>query len=90
KVIISVEDTGVGIPEDELSGIFSSESTIQQKVGTQGEKGIGMGLKLCKEFIDKHEEKIWVESTPRKGSTFLFSLKKAPEYQESQVDKSLD
>ncbi|MDX1641421.1 MAG: two-component regulator propeller domain-containing protein, partial [Balneolaceae bacterium] len=73
KVIISVEDTGVGIPEDELSGIFSSDSTIQQKVGTQGEKGIGMGLKLCKEFIDKHEEKIWVESTPRKGSTFSFS-----------------
>lgn len=90
KVIVSVEDSGVGIPQDELDTIFSSDSKIQQKVGTQGEKGIGMGLRLCKEFIDKHDEEIWVESTPRKGSTFSFSLKKAPEYQEKQVDKSAE
>lgn len=90
KVIVSVEDSGVGISKDELKSIFSSESKIQQKVGTQGEKGIGMGLMLCREFIDKHDEEIWVESTPRKGSTFSFSLKKAPEYQERQVDKSAD
>ncbi|WP_234570737.1 sensor histidine kinase [Rhodohalobacter sp. 614A] len=87
KVIVSVEDSGVGIPEEEIHTIFSSDSRIQQKVGTQGEKGIGMGLVLCKEFIAKHSEKIWVESTPRKGSTFSFSLKKVPEYQQREINR---
>lgn len=90
KVIISVEDSGVGIPREEVDRIFSSESKIQQKVGTQGEKGIGMGLRLCKEFIYKHNEEIWVKSIPRKGSSFSFTLRKAPEYEERQVDKPTD
>lgn len=86
KVIISVEDSGVGIPEEEVDNLFSSAGP-QQKVGTQGEKGIGMGLMLCKEFIDKHDEEIWVESTPKQGSTFSFSLKKAGEF-EKQINDS--
>lgn len=90
KVIISVEDSGVGISGEELNNIFSSDK-VQQKVGTQGEKGIGMGLMLCKEFIQKHDEEIWVTSTAKKGSTFSFSLKKAHEYEEKvsrQNDRS--
>lgn len=86
KVIISVEDSGVGIPEDEVNTIFSSNSKVQQKVGTQGEKGIGMGLMLCKEFIDKHDEEIWVSSTPKKGSVFSFSLSKVTETEKHQID----
>lgn len=86
KVIISVEDSGVGIPENEIDHIFSSGSP-QQKVGTLGEKGIGMGLMLCKEFIDKHEEKIWVSSRPMRGSTFSFSLKKARKYEEKKLEQ---
>lgn len=86
KVIVSVEDSGVGIPEQEQEKIFSSQK-MKQKVGTQGEKGIGMGLMLCKEFIDKHEEEIWVSSKPKKGSTFSFSLKKANQRQEQSVEK---
>lgn len=87
KVIISVEDSGVGISENEQDKLFSSEK-IQQKVGTQGEKGIGMGLILCKEFIDKHDEEIWVSSVPKKGSTFSFSLQKATKKEEKPVNKS--
>ncbi len=86
KVIVSVEDSGVGIPEDEANTIFSSHSKVQQKVGTQGEKGIGMGLMLCKEFIAKHDEEIWVSSKPKKGSTFSFSLSKATQPHEQQID----
>lgn len=87
KVIISVEDSGVGIPKEDQKKIFSSEK-MQQKVGTQGEKGIGMGLMLCKEFIDKHNEEIWVTSTPKKGSTFSFSLETAPEHQAEKIKKT--
>jgi len=86
KVVISVEDSGVGISEEEQDKLFSSEK-MQQKVGTQGEKGIGMGLMLCKEFIDKHDEAIWVSSAPKKGSTFSFSLQKATKQKEKPVDK---
>lgn len=86
KVIVFVEDSGVGIPEDELDTMFSPNSKVQQKVGTQGEKGIGMGLMLCKEFIEKHGEEIWVTSTPKKGSTFSFSLSKVSEPAEKQID----
>lgn len=86
KVIISVEDPGVGIPEGQVNKLFSSDSKTHQKVGTQGEKGIGMGLLLCKEFIQKHDEEIWVSSTPKKGSTFSFSLSKVTEPAEQQID----
>lgn len=86
KVILSIEDSGVGMAKQEQQKIFSSEG-IQQKVGTQGEKGIGMGLMLCKEFIEKHDEKIWATSTPKKGSCFSFSLKKPLENQEKKMNK---
>lgn len=42
--------------------------------GTAGEKGSGLGLLLCKEFVEKHGGQIWVESKPGEGSSFTFSL----------------
>lgn len=86
KVIVSVEDSGVGIPPEEQEKLFTSEK-MQQKVGTQGEKGIGLGLMLCKEFIEKHDEELWVTSTPKKGSTFSFSLEKTNQSQEQVVEE---
>jgi len=70
---ITVKDTGVGIPPENLDKIFRIDSNISTK-GTDGEKGTGLGLVLCKEFIEKHEGKIWVKSKIGEGSEFGFLL----------------
>jgi signal transduction histidine kinase len=70
---VSIIDTGIGISNDKLDNIFdvmSSKSTH----GTRGESGTGLGLILCKEFIERNGGKIWVESTVGKGSEFKFTL----------------
>jgi two-component system, sensor histidine kinase and response regulator len=70
---VSIIDTGVGIELDKRDKIFDvlkAKSTL----GTSGETGSGLGLILCKEFIEKHGGKIWVESEVGKGTTFYFSL----------------
>lgn len=73
KVTISMKDNGVGIPQERLEKLFridESESTP----GTANETGTGLGLILCKEFVEKHGGTIWVESEEGKGSTFYFNL----------------
>jgi len=73
QVIISVSDSGVGIDPDKQGKLFD----ITQKVSTLGtskEKGTGLGLILCREFVERHHGKIWVESSPGEGSTFYFSI----------------
>ncbi|MGZ0656949.1 PAS domain-containing sensor histidine kinase [Coraliomargarita sp. W4R53] len=73
EVITSVSDNGVGIPTTRLEKLFridESESTV----GTRNETGTGLGLILCKEFIETHDGKVWVESEQGKGSTFHFTL----------------
>jgi PAS domain S-box-containing protein len=69
----AIKDSGVGIEEDRLEKIFDFKQNQSTK-GTAGEKGTGIGLALSREFIIKNGGKIWVESTPGKGSTFFFSL----------------
>ncbi len=73
---ISVRDTGVGMTEEVRKQLFS-ENTHASTIGTQNEKGTGLGLSLCKEMVEKNQGQIWVESTPRKGSCFFFTLPKA-------------
>ena len=74
---VAISDTGVGISEKKLGRLFKvGEKNISTK-GTANEKGTGLGLILCKEFIEKHGGKIWVESEERIGTTFSFTLKKA-------------
>nr|WP_321354552.1 two-component regulator propeller domain-containing protein [uncultured Draconibacterium sp.] len=70
---VKIKDNGIGIPEDKLRSIFSIESTEVTR-GTNGEKGTGLGLVLCKEFVEKHGGKISVESEVGKGSKFMFTL----------------
>ena len=75
NLIISVSDTGIGIDKQMQQRIFEiSEKTTTE--GTENEKGTGLGLILCKEFIEKHGGKIWVKSKKNIGSTFSFSIPK--------------
>ncbi|MFA8341623.1 MAG: ATP-binding protein [Rhodothermaceae bacterium] len=70
---ISIKDNGVGMKENEISQLFKIEKHFT-KQGTNKEKGTGLGLLLCKEFIDKHNGKIEVKSELEKGSEFIIKL----------------
>ncbi len=72
---VSVEDNGVGIPAEAMEELFRVDSTYVTS-GTNKERGTGLGLVLCKEFIDMHHGKIWVESKKGEGSAFSFILPK--------------
>jgi len=61
------------MPKEVVEKIFRIDSKHTMK-GTQGETGTGLGLLLCREFVEKNGGKIWVESTERVGSTFRFIL----------------
>jgi len=73
NLIVSITDTGVGIETENIAKLFKIETSFTSR-GTENEKGTGLGLLLCKEFIDKHGGKIWVDSEKGKGSTFSFSI----------------
>jgi len=76
-LLISVKDSGTGIPTDKIDKLFRIEEKTVSTKGTKNESGSGLGLILCKEFIDKHNCKIWLKSTENKGTTFFFTLPKA-------------
>lgn len=71
--IISIKDNGIGIKAENLSRLFSVDKNYTTQ-GTNQEKGAGIGLIICKEFIEKHGGKIWAESISGKGSKFKFSI----------------
>ncbi|HYF69652.1 MAG TPA: tetratricopeptide repeat-containing sensor histidine kinase [Ohtaekwangia sp.] len=73
EVIVSIADNGIGMKPEILSKLFRIDTKHTTK-GTADEKGTGLGLILCKEFVEKNGGRIWVESEPGKGSVFLFSL----------------
>jgi len=75
NMIISVKDTGIGIPLERIDRIFN-ESCYETTFGTNAEKGSGLGLKICLEFVKKHKGEIWVKSEVNQGSIFRFSLPK--------------
>ena len=77
-IIISVEDTGVGMRKEIADKLFKMESKVST-AGTEGEAGTGLGLLICKEFVEKHGGTIWVKSQVEKGSSFFFRL---PIYQD--------
>lgn len=70
---ISVCDSGVGMSEDQMSKIFDLDK-VSSTVGTEGERGTGLGMPLCKEMVEKNGGKIWVESSTGNGSTFHFTV----------------
>ncbi len=76
KIEVSVEDNGVGISEKNVKRLFKIEEKVSSQ-GTDGESSTGLGLLLCKEFIERNGGKIWVESEEGKGSKFKFTLQKS-------------
>ncbi|MDD2196557.1 MAG: HAMP domain-containing sensor histidine kinase [Bacteroidales bacterium] len=73
ELTISIIDNGVGIPEEQVDMLFKIDK-MSSTLGTLQEKGTGLGLILCKEFIKQNNGKIWAESMVEKGSNFSFSL----------------
>jgi two-component system sensor histidine kinase/response regulator len=73
QVVISVTDTGVGISEQQIARLFNVGTNSSTR-GTANEPGTGLGLILCREFVEKHGGKIWVSSKPGQGTTFYFSI----------------
>ena len=70
---ISVSDNGIGIIPEKVTTLFNI-SLRQTTIGTEKESGTGLGLILCKEFVEKHGGKIWVESEVGIGSDFKFTM----------------
>lgn len=73
NVIVAVADNGIGMEPKIIENLFNIERNVGRE-GTENEPSSGLGLILCKGFIEKHNGKIWVESQVGKGSIFYFSL----------------
>lgn len=78
EIEISVRDTGIGMSEELREKIFQND-VVLARPGTEGEPSTGLGLVICKEFIEKNRGHLWVESQENKGTTFYFTLQK-PDY----------
>lgn len=77
-VVVAVRDQGIGIPADKLSRIF--EKFYRLPTAGRQSRGLGLGLAICKQLVEAHGGRIWVESVEGKGSTFFFKLPlRAPE-----------
>jgi signal transduction histidine kinase len=74
---VTIKDSGIGLSETQKSNLFKVGKNFTSQ-GTQGEKGTGLGLLLCKEFIEKQKGSIRVESEKGTGSKFIFSLPLSP------------
>ena len=85
-VVVSVTDTGMGIAHADQAKVFERFKQVGDTL-TDKPKGTGLGLPICREIVEHHGGKIWVESEPGKGSTFSFSL---PAGDASQVSLPLD
>ncbi|MDE3155237.1 MAG: response regulator, partial [Acidobacteriota bacterium] len=73
EVIVSVTDTGVGIAPADQAKVFERFKQVGDTL-TDKPKGTGLGLPICREIVEHHGGRIWVESAPGHGSTFAFSL----------------
>jgi signal transduction histidine kinase len=73
NTVISIADNGIGMDSKMLENLFHLDVKTN-RTGTEDEPSTGLGLILCKEFVEKHNGKIWIESEVNKGSTFYFNF----------------
>ncbi|GAB1541529.1 hypothetical protein NUACC21_42000 [Scytonema sp. NUACC21] len=73
EMLVSVKDTGIGIATNELLKVFERFKQVGNTL-TEKPKGTGLGLPICKQIVEHHNGRIWVESEPGVGSTFFFTL----------------
>lgn len=73
KTVFSIKDSGIGIAPEKMANLFAINQRNTTS-GTNDETGTGLGLTLCKDFVEKHGGQIWVESEIGKGSNFKFSI----------------
>ncbi|MCF8358982.1 MAG: PAS domain S-box protein [Prolixibacteraceae bacterium] len=73
RLLFTVSDNGIGMDVKRLNNLFRIDTNVSRP-GTDGEPSTGLGLILCKEFVEKHGGKIWAESSEGAGSKFLFTL----------------
>lgn len=73
KIIVKIQDTGIGISPSKIKNLFD-KMEIAPSLGTEGEKGLGLGLQLSYEFIQRMDGQIWAESILEEGSTFYISV----------------
>lgn len=77
EVLFSVADTGSGMPGQIVKQLFDKGFSYTT-YGTSGEKGTGLGLDLCRDFVERHHGKIWAESIEGEGSSFYFTIPLIP------------
>jgi len=73
NIEVSIVDEGIGIPEEYIGKLFRIDEKFKS-TGTAGEKGTGLGLIICREFVEKNGGGISVESKPGEGTTFSFTV----------------
>ena len=79
EILISVTDTGVGISPKDHERIFEKFQQVGAML-TDKPRGAGLGLSICREIVEHHQGRIWVDSKPGGGSTFTFSLQVVPDF----------
>ena len=84
ELTVSVKDSGIGISKDRIEKLFGLDESYST-TGTNNEKGTGLGLILCKEFVEKHQGKIWAESEVGIGSIFYFTIPRNSETDEKII-----
>ncbi|MDO9256110.1 MAG: response regulator [Bacteroidales bacterium] len=86
--VITVKDTGIGMSSELVSNLFHI-NVNSSRPGTEGENSTGLGLLLCKEFVERHGGEIWVESEEEKGSLFCFTLPNPTAIKEETADPKI-
>lgn len=84
---VRVRDEGIGMKVEDQKKLFSNSHFTKR--GTDNEKGSGLGLMLCKEFIESHEGKLWFESKYGVGTTFIFTVPLSPSSDHEEIGRSV-